>query len=176
MIAAAADLLGERGLAGTSFSEVTERSAAPRGSIYHHFPQGKDELMAASVVLVGDRMSALFAHRAGETPPQAVRRIVDAWREVMVATECKAGCAIAAVTNERASHPALARRAAKVFVTWERQLGKTLAAAGLPRARAAEAAALMLAALEGALILCRARGGVQPLEAVREALTTFVER
>jgi TetR/AcrR family transcriptional repressor of lmrAB and yxaGH operons len=175
MVFAAAALLGERGLAGTSFSEVLERSGAPRGSIYHHFPEGKDALAAEAVALVGDRVLALFGHRDGETPAQVVRRIVAAWRHVLMESRCTAGCPIAAVANERIEHPALGSLAARVLVSWERQLEKTLLASGMPPSRAAAAASLVLASLEGALILCRARGEIAPLDAVGEALAAFVE-
>src|SRR5260370_40016797 len=53
MVLAAAALLSERGLAGASFSEVIERSGAPRGSVYHHFPEGKGRLTASVFFRVG---------------------------------------------------------------------------------------------------------------------------
>lgn len=175
MVAAAAALLGERGLAGTSFSEVIERSGAPRGSIYHHFPGGKDGLTAEAIALVGEQVLALFRHRAGDDPRQLVRRIVAAWRAVLEASDCKAGCPIAAVSNERIEHPELGAQAAAVFVAWERELGSSLLVAGLARKEAQTVAPLILAALEGALILCRARGEVTPLESVGKALEEFVD-
>ncbi len=67
MVQAAASLLGERGLAGASFSGVLERGDAPRGSIYHHFPDGKDALAAEAIALVCDQVltAALEAYVAG---------------------------------------------------------------------------------------------------------------
>jgi TetR/AcrR family transcriptional repressor of lmrAB and yxaGH operons len=176
MVLAAAVLLGERGLAGTSFSEVLERSGAPRGSIYHHFPDGKDGLTAEAIALVRDRVLALFHHRDGETPTQMVRRIVAAWRHILVESGCKSGCPIAAVSSERVEHPGLGEQAASVFVAWERELEKTLVASGMPRAKAGGAASLILAALEGALMLCRARGEIGPLDSVGAELAAFVGR
>jgi AcrR family transcriptional regulator len=174
MVLAAAELLGERGLVGTSFSEVLERSGAPRGSIYHHFPSGKDGLTAEAIALVGDRVLALFGHVDGERPRHVVRRIVAAWRDVMLESGCKAGCPIAAVSNERLEHPGLGEQATKVFAAWERALAETLVAAGMPRAKAGGAATLILAGLEGALILCRARGEIAPLDVVGAGLAAFV--
>ncbi|WP_235685308.1 TetR/AcrR family transcriptional regulator [Corallococcus silvisoli] len=174
MVYAAASLLSERGLAGTSFSEVIERSGAPRGSIYHHFPDGKDALTAEALTLVGERV--LLALRAGEggTPAQVVQRFFEAWRKVLLKTDCQAGCAIAAVANERLAHPELGARAAAVFISWERELEARLVAAGLASAKAGSAAALILASVEGALILCRARRDIAPFDAIRDALVAFV--
>src|SRR5882762_1881255 len=83
MVLAAAALLREKGLAGTSFSEVIERSGAPRGSIYHHFPEGKDALTAEAIALVGDRVLAFLRPGEGDTPRRVVQRFVDAWRVVL---------------------------------------------------------------------------------------------
>ncbi len=174
MVLAAAALLSERGLAGTSFSEVIERSGAPRGSIYHHFPEGKDRLAADAIALVGGHVLALLRHRDGATPGQVLKRFLGAWRLVLVSSDCQAGCAIAAVANERLEHPELGAQAAAVFVAWERELEEALSAAGMPRAKAGGAAVLILAAVEGALILCRARRELAPLDAVGEALAAFV--
>jgi AcrR family transcriptional regulator len=174
MVLAAAALLGERGLVGTSFSEVLVRSGAPRGSIYHHFPAGKDALTAEAITLVGGQVLALFGHVDGEKPKQVVRRIVAAWRHTMVESGCTVGCPIAAVSNERVEHPQLGEQAAKVFAAWERTLAKSLVAAGMPRAKAAGAATLVLAALEGALVLCRARREIAPLDVVGVGLEAFV--
>jgi hypothetical protein len=92
----------------------------------------------------------------------------------MVESGCTAGCPIAAVSNERVEHPGLGQQAARVFAAWERTLAETLVAAGTPRAKAGGAATLILAALEGALILCRARGEIAPLDAIGVGLEAFV--
>jgi TetR/AcrR family transcriptional repressor of lmrAB and yxaGH operons len=53
MIESAVTLLALHGLAGTAFRGVVERSGAPRGSIYHHFPNGKDQLLEAAIEVGG---------------------------------------------------------------------------------------------------------------------------
>jgi len=175
MVLAAVALLSERGLSGTSFSEVIERSGAPRGSIYHHFPKGKDSLTAEAVALVGQHLLALLRKRDGATPAEVAHRFVDAWRGVLTRSDCRAGCAIAAVANEQAGPSKLLAQAAAVFVSWERELEESMHAAGMPRAKARSVASLTLAAVEGALILCRARREIAPLDSVEAALTAFVD-
>ncbi|HEX4353909.1 MAG TPA: helix-turn-helix domain-containing protein, partial [Polyangiales bacterium] len=83
MVLAAAALLSERGVAGTSFAEVIEKSGAPRGSIYHHFPEGKDALTAEAIALVGQHVLARIRRRDEATPKQVVEGFVVAWREVL---------------------------------------------------------------------------------------------
>src|SRR5260221_11455918 len=53
MIEGAIRLLAQHGLQATSFAEVLGLTGAPRGSIYHHFPEGKDQLIGAAVDLAG---------------------------------------------------------------------------------------------------------------------------
>jgi TetR/AcrR family transcriptional regulator, lmrAB and yxaGH operons repressor len=173
MVLAAVALLSERGLSGASFSEVIERSGAPRGSIYHHFPKGKDSLASEAIALVGNHLLALLRQRDGATPTEVVRRFVQAWRSVLTRSDCRAGCAIAAVANE--AEAALRDQAAAVFVSWEHELAEALRAAGMLRPKASRAASLILASVEGALILCRARREVAPLDSVEAALIAFVD-
>src|SRR5919201_518936 len=54
MIESAMALVAEHGVDGTSFSQVIEHSGAPRGSIYHHFPGGKAQLMEEATRYGGD--------------------------------------------------------------------------------------------------------------------------
>ena len=49
MVRGAAALFSAKGAGGTSFSEIIAASGAPRGSIYHHFPDGKRQLAEEAV-------------------------------------------------------------------------------------------------------------------------------
>ncbi|MCU0685918.1 MAG: TetR/AcrR family transcriptional regulator [Polyangiaceae bacterium] len=170
MIRAAAELLSERGLAGASFSCVLERSGAPRGSIYHHFPEGKDELAARAIELVGARVEHLVRTLKPRTPAELTRSFVAPWRELLLRSDFAAGCAIAAVANERLAVPALAERAAAVFASWEAALVGQLVGLGVAPPEARAFATLVLASLEGALVLCRANGNVAALDRVETSL------
>src|ERR1700755_891203 len=84
MVAGAARLLAERGLQATSFSEVLEATGAPRGSIYHHFPEGKDQLVSAAIEAAGDRAVALLDPLEGSTAREIAEAFLGLWREVLV--------------------------------------------------------------------------------------------
>ena len=60
MIASAIRLFSEHGLTATSVRDVVEHAGAPRGSVYHHFPGGKDQLAQEAVQSAGDRIGALI--------------------------------------------------------------------------------------------------------------------
>ncbi len=91
MVAAAASLLGEHGLAAASFSAVLERSGAPRGSIYHHFPGGKEELAAAAVDRARDLGLRAIAGGAHEDAPAAVRGLVDGFQLLLAQSAGQGG-------------------------------------------------------------------------------------
>jgi AcrR family transcriptional regulator len=167
MVVSAATLLRERGLAGTSFREVLEHSGAPRGSIYHHFPGGKSQLVEEAVTTVGDYASRLIASAHAGDPIAALRAFVQTWRVVLESSDYRAGCPVVAVVTEASEQePELRRAAAEAFTSWQRELAAVLREAGVPADRARSVAALVVGGVEGAVVLCRAQRGIGPLEDV----------
>ena len=65
MIEGAVRLLARHGLQATSFSEVLELTGAPRGSIYHHFPEGKDQLIGSAVDFAGSQALKVLDDQVG---------------------------------------------------------------------------------------------------------------
>src|SRR5690348_17874368 len=101
MVRSAAYLFREHGYTGTGFSDVIAHSGAPRGSIYHHFPGGKDQLAREAVRYAGDYLSAgVRAATRDDDPVAAVRAFLGWWRGVLVKSDFRAGCPIVAVTVE----------------------------------------------------------------------------
>jgi TetR/AcrR family transcriptional regulator, lmrAB and yxaGH operons repressor len=175
MVRSAAALISSRGVSATSFSEVVGDSGAPRGSIYHHFPDGKRQLAAEAIDWTSQRVLAHL--RAGvETTPEAVLgRFIDIWRHVVLASSAASGCVLAGVTvdtdlNAGSDLGDLMDVVRTAFRSWIVVLADRLEAVGVPAHRATPIAATALAGMEGALILCRAEGGVAPLDAVAREL------
>src|ERR1700729_373132 len=96
MIELTAVLLARKGLQRTSFSEVLEASGAPRGSLYHHFPGGKDELVLLALEAAGGFALAKLDQAAGRPAVEVARSFVEIWRAMLERTDFGAGCAIAA--------------------------------------------------------------------------------
>ena len=170
MVRSAASLIGSRGVSATSFSDVLSDSGAPRGSIYHHFPDGKEQLAAEAVRWTSDRVIAHL--RAGtETTPEAVlSRFIQLWRQVVVASNASSGCVVAGVALDTGAEDGLLDVARETFRSWETVLAGQLEQTGIPARRARGISLATLAGMEGALILCRAEGTVQPLDDVAEEL------
>jgi AcrR family transcriptional regulator len=171
MVRSAAYLFREHGFSGTAFSDVIAHSGAPRGSIYHHFPGGKTQLAEETVRYAGAFLSAgVRAATRDDDPVAAVRAFLAWWRRVLVKSDFRAGCPIVAVTVESQ----LTEAAAGAFQSWQDALAGVLVSAGATPRRAARLATLIVAAVEGATILCRARRSLEPLDDVVAELEELI--
>jgi len=171
MIDSAIALFRERGVAATSLRDVVEHSGAPRGSIYHHFPAGKDQLAAEATTRAGAFIGSLLD--SDRAPADTVRSFVDHWAAEMRRTGFDTGCpaAAAALGSETPSARAAAGAA---FESWQARIASGLVAHGRSAEEAGSLAALIVAAIEGALILCRAQGSEEPLRAVGAQLGSLL--
>ena len=165
MIERAVVLLATKGLQGTSFSEVLEASGAPRGSLYHHFPGGKDELILAAITLAGERAITVLDAMQGRPADKVAQQFLTLWRTVLERSNFGAGCAVAAVTVATESNK-LIGQAAGVFRNWRTRLGELLASGGVPASRSNALAAALISASEGAVILARAEQSFEPFDLV----------
>lgn len=174
MIEATVDALQRRGVAGMSFTEVLAASGAARGAIYHHFPGGKAQLVAEAAVRNGEDVRAYLAALPAESPVAVVQAFLAAVRPVVQASAGGGGCAVAAVTVG-ADDGELRQVAATAFSAWAGQLAERLAMAGLTPEAAADLAAMLIALLEGAHVMCRAAGTLEPFDrAARAAVALAV--
>jgi TetR/AcrR family transcriptional regulator, lmrAB and yxaGH operons repressor len=169
MIASAVKLLAMHGFQATSFSSVLKDSGAPRGSIYYHFPEGKDQLIGAAIDLAGDRALALTDSFTGLSATEIVDAFAGLWRAVLLRSDFRAGCAVVAVTVS-ADVPELIERAAAIFRSWRERLAAALETAGVEADRARALAVTIIAACEGATVLCRAEHSLEPLDSVAAQL------
>jgi len=169
MIESAVTLLAKRGLQATAFSDVLEHSGAPRGSIYHHFPGGKDELVDAAIQLAGDRAIRVLDRVAGQPPKAVTGFFLDIWRGVLVQSGLTAGCAVLAVTVATDS-PGLLEHAANIFRAWRGRLAELYESGGMETEAARRLAAMTVAASEGAVVISRAEQSLEPFDLVAASL------
>ena len=173
MVASAVDLLARRGLQSTSFSEVLEHSGAPRGSVYHHFPGGKDQMIASALEAAGDLAIDLLDRKAGAPAEEVATWFLHIWRQVLIRGKFEAGCAVLAVAVA-ADSPELLEQTAGVFRTWRRRLAELLEEGGLQPRDAQRFAAVLVASSEGAVVLARAEQSLEPFDLVAEQLVDQV--
>ena len=174
MVVSAALLVRERGAHATSLDAVLQHSGAPRGSIYHHFPGGRDELLRDAIAFAGRYVERRLEDAAG--PLAALDALFDEYRENLVASDFRAGCPVVAVAVEsREDGSDLRDDARAAFELWRAALAHGLEGAGVEAARAGDLAVMIVASFEGALILARAYRDLKPLELARRQTRELIQ-
>jgi AcrR family transcriptional regulator len=174
MIREAALALARKGLQRASFAEVLEASGAPRGSLYHHFPGGKAELVLEALGAASERVTQALDAVAGKPAPEVAEAFFAIWRKVLAFTDFGGGCAVAAVTVA-AETPAQIDAAAAIFRAWRERLAARLAEGGVDAGDAARLAATLVSAAEGAVVLARAERAFEPFDLVAAELVATVK-
>ncbi|MHA7664034.1 TetR/AcrR family transcriptional regulator [Mycolicibacterium sp. HS_4_1] len=170
MVLAAVELLRERGVDGVTLEDVLSRSGAPRGSIYHHFPGGRAQIIDEAAQLSGDAISRLIADAADRGPAAVVDELTTFWRKLLRKHKFGVGCPVVSIAVSAAPDSELARHANQIFRTWHGLITDCLTADGLDTAAARRLATMSLGAIEGAITMCRATSSPQPLDDVNAEL------
>lgn len=178
MLDSAVLLLRERGAAGVTVDAVLAHSGAPRGSVYHHFPGGRNEIVLGAVRLAGDFITTMVDQSVAEGDARrTVERIGKFWTRALTDTDFRAGCPVVAMAIDSREHiPDAAELVREIFARWQASLSELLSANGFPAERAQRLATLIVSSIEGAIILCRAQSNLTPLDDVLAELTPLLER
>ena len=185
MVAGAADLMSRRGVNATSMREVVRHTGTPRGSIGHHFPGGKQQLIEDALAFAGRQVSGPLRHLTQKQGAiGGLHAFISLWRQTLETTKFQAGCPVLAVAVEQfvsdatdnagapdqAAQRLLLDLADGVFADWQKIMATALRHEGVMPARARRLAALVVASMEGTVAMCRAARSAQPLDDVRQEL------
>ena len=168
MVASAATLIRQRGIHGTGLREVVAHSGGPRGSLGRFFPGGKTQLVieAIDVALVDlvDGLDRPLSEAA--TFPEAIGVIVAPWRRLLIDHDFALGCPLAATICDAAADDRLRTHVSELLAGWRAPVADAYDRFGAPRGDAEAQATVLLAALEGALVLARAQRSIEPVDTV----------
>ncbi|GAB1692091.1 TetR/AcrR family transcriptional regulator [Krasilnikovia sp. M28-CT-15] len=169
IIASARTLLRRHGYHGTGLTQIIEHSGAPRGSVYFLFPGGKEEIAVAAVDdwavevdrLIHDRLADSTSARGWATS------LVEHFARDLRDSDFTEGLPVTTITLDSVpASPALSKACRAAYDTWLTSVTHGLVSFGAPARGASGLAALMLATLEGAAVLCRAYRTTGPLDQV----------
>lgn len=166
-------LLRTQGYGATGLNQIVTEAEAPKGSMYFHFPGGKEELAAAALDRFAERLGAALQRGLDEadTVADAVVRFFDVEIDRLERSGFVEGCPVATVALDAAGgHDALAAATGGAFRHWTDLLAAALEAEGRSPADARGAATLFLATFEGALVLAKAQRSTEPVTLVRDIL------
>lgn len=168
-------MLRRRGFTATSVRELAKHSGAPLGSTYHHFPGGKSEVATEAVRFADDLTRRTLTAKLAEGPRAGLAAFIDTWRGILRDSGFEAGCPVLAVAVDGHPDAAAARQAAAdAFAHWSGLLTASLTDRGVDHGRARRIATLVIASVEGAVVMCRAERSVRPLDEVAAVLDATV--
>jgi TetR/AcrR family transcriptional regulator, lmrAB and yxaGH operons repressor len=170
-------LLRKQGYAATGLNQVMAAAEAPKGSMYFHFPGGKEELAAAALDLFSERVRAAMADSLAQSDSveAAVVGFFDHEIARLQRTEFLDGCAVAAVALDAAAdHPALAEATKRALESWIELFTSALEAEGRPADEARRLASLIVVALEGIMVLGKGMQSTEAIAATRDALRSLL--
>jgi TetR/AcrR family transcriptional repressor of lmrAB and yxaGH operons len=176
MVRSAARLLRRQGYAATGWRQVVADSATPWGSQAHHFPGGKEQLAAEAVTLSGAGYERLLRGVLADThPADAVIAWADAAAAGLESSGWADGCPVATVALETAhSSDALAAACSAALATWHAALATSIVEHGAAPAEASALATLVLAGIEGGLLIARASRDAEPIRIVSRELAAVL--
>ncbi len=172
--------LRRAGVGGTGLRQVVADAGAPRGSLQHYFPGGKDQPVGEALGWAGTwaaaRVEEHVARMRRPTPARLFAAIVEDWAADLESRDFERGCPVAAAVVDCADTNATVREAAaSALQTWQRPITAALVTMGRGPRRAHALSTLMLCALEGAIVLARAQRDTAPLRLVSRELAPVLD-
>jgi TetR/AcrR family transcriptional regulator, lmrAB and yxaGH operons repressor len=179
IVQAAATLFRRNGYAATGINEIADVAGAPKGSLYHYFPDGKDQIGEAAVRFAGKGLVVTIEkleqeHSTAAATVQAYCRLLAGW---MAKSGFRDGCPITTTLLESAPQSqgiTLAGREA--FASWRAVIARALLRDGFSKQEARRLSTLTVSAIEGSLILARVESSGEPIEDVAKSLAAVLKR
>jgi TetR/AcrR family transcriptional repressor of lmrAB and yxaGH operons len=172
-LAAAARLFRQQGYHGTALHDILAAGGSPRGSLYFHFPKGKEQIGEAALTLSGEavRQGIAKAAEASENAESFLVRIVRGMAADLTRSDYKEGCPIATTALETAAQSEVMRTAARdAFQKWGLEIKRGLKRFGMALDDADLVATMVLSQLEGALLLARTYRNLEPIHRAEQAV------
>jgi TetR/AcrR family transcriptional regulator, lmrAB and yxaGH operons repressor len=173
IIEATCELLELQGYHATGLNEIVSKSKSPKGSLYYHFPGGKEEIAVEAITYVGNVvLNRIREHLAQvDAPDEAIRNFIRNIAYNVEMSGFRAGGPITTIALETASsNERLRDECQRIYDSWKSSFFDKLVAGGMKPERAQRIAAIIIAAIEGGVILCRTAQSRMPLEDVADEI------
>jgi AcrR family transcriptional regulator len=184
IVAAAAKLMFERGVAGTGVEDVQHEAKVSASQLYHYFKEKRELVMAVIVYQTEQVLTAQEPLLSHLDSMEALRTWRDAIVQLQIERNCQGGCPIGSLASELAdTEPAARAELAAGFMQWENSIRnglRTMHERGELRSDADpdRLALALLTILQGGLLLTQVRKETSPLEtgldAILEHIRSFI--
>jgi len=155
--------------------EVLARSGAPRGSVYYHFPEGRNQILAEALRYSGESITEMIDDASGWGAKALLREFIEFWERLLAEGDFTAGCPVVAAAIGCNDEPTLSADAGAILGRWCTALTRAFVNDGFDDDDAASLAVTSIAALEGAVVLSRSTRSTDPLRQVGDQLEFLVK-
>jgi len=178
IIETTAQLLEKQGYRATGLNQIVEKSGAPKGSLYYYFPGGKEEFGTEAVKKVAQeihrRIDTILA--TVEDPGEAVEAfILRVAHHVRTSNYLKGGPITSVALEACTTSERLNKACRETYDLWQLAFVEKLVNSGFSSARSKRLAGLIIASLEGAIVLSRTNRSVEPLEHIASELKLLLQ-
>ena len=178
IVQTAARLLEQQGYHATGLKQIVKESAAPMGSLYHYFPNGKEELAVEAIsctqMAVTKRIKAALA---GSTRfVEGVQTFMLTLADQLDADPTCYGGSISTIAMESPNvGEQLRSTCATTYETWRLIFKQGLLQEDFTEQAAEEVSTLISGAIEGSIILSKVRRNAEALRMTARMLTDLIE-
>ncbi|MCR8724272.1 TetR/AcrR family transcriptional regulator [Frigidibacter sp. ROC022] len=168
LITTAARLFRSQGYNGTGMAQILAEAKAPKGSLYHHFPAGKEDLALAAADWASAGMLQIIndSFEPAATYAQGAATLCHKLARLFDLSGGRDGCPVASILLADPGNRVFRDRAAGIMGKWTRAIAYHAIRLGSDEAQAEERAENLLIAIQGAWVLGRARGSSDVLRQV----------
>ncbi len=173
LIQSAVELFRARGYEGVGVADLLAHAGAPRGSLYFHFPGGKEEIGAEALGRAGanvtERLRAL--RQSGASLESFIDIVFKTTARESKERGYTASCPLAAIATETSKdNPSLCCAISGALTDWEREIGLAATAAGMNKKNSELFASAFVTAMEGALVVSKAQRSATPHSSAAHAM------
>jgi TetR/AcrR family transcriptional repressor of lmrAB and yxaGH operons len=172
------DLLERQGYFATGLNQIVEESGAPKGSLYYYFPGGKDEICEEAIRRSGASLEKSIDRVMSEadTAAEGIAALVEGISRAMEASNFGAGGPLTTVATETAGqNERLNNACEEIYESWRATFERHIRKDGIDSSRAERLSTLVLATMEGAIILSRTYKSTEPLQRAGAELRELLE-
>jgi TetR/AcrR family transcriptional regulator, lmrAB and yxaGH operons repressor len=180
ILEATAELYRRQGMAATGLKQISGAARAPFGSIYHHFPGGKEAITAEVIRCEGVRYGEFVGAQLAHTDPATgIPQMFETAGRLMESQDYSEACSIETIALEVAgTNETLRQESATVFEGWLAGIAAWFGRLDITEEQSRRLALITLTALEGAFVLCRTLRSVEPIviagQGVQAAVTAVL--
>ncbi len=171
-------LFQEKGYLGVGLNEILKKCDISKGSLYHHFPNGKEELLIACLQsmkkeIISDIEEIFEAHQTTQEAAQAmIQKILDDFERDGTIT----GDTFSSIVSEMASLSEPVRNACSLLYTDIQAIySKKLVKDGFSKEYAESIALMITASIEGGMMLCLTQNDSKPLKIISQVLPNLLK-